>query len=154
MADVHALHDRYIEAMNDRDWTAFRSIVTPDYYEDWPQSGERVVGIENFRQIFENYPGGASGPLAQESRVFARGDQWAMTPSFTTIRVSGRDDLFTSVSAARYPDGSLWYLVAIVEVRDGLMAKSTRYWAPTYPAPDWRSAWTEPMPPEAAPRTP
>jgi hypothetical protein len=154
MADVHALHDRYVEALNRRDWEALRALMTPDYYEDWPQSGERIVGVENFRQIFENYPGAATGPLAQTSRVFAGAERWAITPLFTTVRVSGGDELFTSVSQALYPNDEIWFIVSIVELRDGLMAKATRYWAPTYPAPEWRSGWTAPIPSEDAQRAP
>jgi hypothetical protein len=148
MVDVHQLLDRYVAALNKRDWAALREIFTPDYYEDWPQSGERVVGVENFSRIFDNYPGSASGPLS--SRILAGGERWVLTPQFTTIRVTGSEDRFTAVFRARYPDDQIWYVVSIVELRHGLMASATRFWAPTYTAPEWRSAWVEPLPPEEA----
>ena len=150
MPDIHELHDRWIRVLNDRNWSDLASIVTDDYHEDWPQSGERVVGLENFRRIFENYPGQREGALTQSSRVFGNKDRWAITPMFTTIRVSGDEDVFTSMSEAIYPDGSKWYIVAVVEMREGRMAKATRLWAPAYPAPEWRAAWVESIPGDTA----
>ena len=148
MPDIHEMHDRWIRTLNERAWSDLASIVTEDYHEDWPQSGERVVGVENFRRIFENYPGQREGPLTQSARVFGSSERWAMTPMFTTIRVSGDEDVFTSLSEAIYPDGTKWYIVAIVELRDGRMAKATRFWSPEFPAPEWRAAWVEPIPAE------
>ena len=43
------------------DWATMARLRHADFVEDWPQSGERIVGHENYRSIHENYPGGNPG---------------------------------------------------------------------------------------------
>ena len=52
---------------------------------------------------------------------------------------------------ARYPDGSDYHVISILEVRDGLIAKVTTYFAAEFEAPDWRAGWVE-RPPESGPK--
>jgi hypothetical protein len=42
------LVERYIQAETDRDWAALQSMRHPDFSETWPQSGEKIVGGENW----------------------------------------------------------------------------------------------------------
>jgi hypothetical protein len=151
MAEItaQALNARYVRALNDHDWVAMADILHPDFVTDWPQSGERVVGLDNLRRILDGYPGTSQGNMAAamegSARVFAAGERWIVTPMFTTIRVSGTADRYTSVARARYPNGEVWYVIALVEVRDDLMYHSTTFFAPIYPAPEWRAAFVEPL---------
>ena len=132
----------FLEATNARDVAALESIVHPDFEDVYPQSGERTRGLENLRQIIEHYPGGGyvgSGP----ERLVGVEDRWVMTPSFTLIRIEGAGDTFTGVSRGHYPDGSDWLIVTIGEVREGRVWRAETYFAPSFPAPHWRSAWVE-----------
>ena len=50
--------ERLLRAYDEHDHEALRRLVTPDYVEEYPQTGERVRGIENVIAIMEHYPGG------------------------------------------------------------------------------------------------
>jgi hypothetical protein len=151
--DARALNARYVKALNDRDWATLRTLFAPEYVADWPQSGERVRGIDNFRRIYEHYPqlDAELGPLSETAQVFGPGQRWAVSPVFTTIRVTSEDDRFTSVVRARYPNDEYWYVVSIFEMSDGRITRATQFFAPTYEAPEWRAAWVEPLSAEADP---
>jgi hypothetical protein len=43
----------------------------------------------------------------------------------------------------RYPDGSRYLGVSIVELRDGKVARETDYFAQPFQAPQWRAQWVE-----------
>ena len=58
----------------------------PDWYEDWPQSGERVRGHDAYRRIHENYPAGM--PHVDVPEIQGAEDRWVMTPSMTIQRVA------------------------------------------------------------------
>jgi ketosteroid isomerase-like protein len=142
------LNARYVRALNTHDWNALADVVHPDFVTEWPQSGERVRGLENLRQIFESYPDAEPGfvpALEGSAEVFHAGDRWIVTPMFTTIRVAGGPDRYTSIANARYPNGEVWVVISLVDVVDGRMHHSTTYFAPFYPAPAWRSPWVEPI---------
>jgi hypothetical protein len=140
---------RYARALHDQDFAAIAACQHPDYVEDYPQSSERIRGRENFRKILENYPGGLEGEAdASADRVIGGDDRWMMTPTFTMLRISGAGDTHTAILKLRYPDGSAWYMVALIEVRDGLIVKATTYFAPVFPAPEWRHLWVEALEPQ------
>ena len=146
MADVRQeLFERIVDAMSRRDWDALDACHHPDYVEDWPQSRERVRGPENARRTLENYPGGVAGDGVRGATMVALEPEYAITPSFTVVRVSGESDRFTAIIRARYPDGSTWYIVTIGRIRDGKLWRATTFYAPEMPAPEWRSQWVEPL---------
>ena len=62
---------------------------------------------------------------------------------FPHIRVEGSGEVYTTVLRARYPDGSTWYVISINQVRNGLIASRTTYFAPEFDAPEWRRQWVE-----------
>ena len=134
--------EAYLEATNRRDVEALRTLVHDDFTDVYPQSGERTRGFENLRQIIENYPSGGYVGSGSE-RVVGTEDRWVMTPAFTLLRVEGAGDTFTGISRGRYPDGSEWTIVTIGEVRDGRVWRAETYFAPAFPAPDWRASWVE-----------
>jgi hypothetical protein len=43
----------------------------------------------------------------------------------------------------RYPDGSLWWAIWFVTIRDDKVARSTDFFAPTFPPPERRAQWVE-----------
>jgi limonene-1,2-epoxide hydrolase len=111
------------QALNDSDFK-----VAADYYDDsavqeWPQSGERIVGKANIMAINENYPG---MPKATARRIQGAGDLWI---SEVTLDYSG--DRYESVS--------------IFEIKDGKIVKETDYFAAPFEAPEWRAQWVQKM---------
>ena len=41
------------------------------------------------------------------------------------------------------PDGSTWFLSALVQLRGGKVYRETWYFAPPFDAPAWRAEWVE-----------
>jgi hypothetical protein len=139
---------RYVRAVHDQDLDTMSALQHPDYVEDWPQSRERIRGRENFRRIMENYPGGLQGADADVSmdRVVGGEDRWMVAPTFAMVRVSGADDVHTTILKLRYPDGAEWFMIALIELKDGLIYRATSFFAPTLEGPEWRRAWVERLP--------
>jgi hypothetical protein len=139
---------RYVKAVHDQDLDTIGALQHPDFVEDWPQSRERIRGRQNFRRIIENYPGGLVGAEADIStdRIIGGEDHWMVAPTFAMVRVSGADDVHTAIVKLRYPDGAEWFMVALYELKDGLIFRATSFFAPTYAGPEWRKDWVERLP--------
>lgn len=73
--------------------------------------------------ITRNYPGGP--PRIELGRITGEGVHWVVE------------------ATSRYPDGADYHMVAVLELRDGKIARETDYFGPTYPAPEWRRQWVE-----------
>lgn len=129
------------EIISTNDWDRLREIMHEDVVFEYPQSGERFRGVANVRGQFENYPNLDPGN-SQLAEVIGE-DTYALTPSYTVIRVEGAGSHGTAVIRVRYPDGSWWWAVNLFEVRDGRMARSRTYFAPDFDAPDWRAPYRE-----------
>lgn len=125
-------HERFAELIREHyegllagDEAAYAALVHEDFVQEWPQSGERVRGKAACLNIALNYPGGP--PRISLGRISGEGDHWVVE------------------GTSRYPDGSDYYSVAVLELRDGKIVRETDYFGPTYPAPEWRSQWVEPL---------
>jgi len=131
MADNRKTVEQFVQAMATNDWEAQDRLLTDDFVEEYPQSGERIVGKENRRAIIENYPGGepretsASGPTPKPPVIVGAGDQ------------------FTATGQVKYPNGETWHLVSLIELRDGKIAKITDYFGAPFEAPAWRAPYVE-----------
>lgn len=139
------LSEIYTRALNERDWDTLASILHPDYHVDFPQSGERIRGFKNVRAMFESYPGELP-PGTTDSTVVTGEDRWIVGPNFTMIRVTGTPEFFTTVTRAKYPDGTEWFVIAFVRAEAGRMRSATAYFAPDFPAPEWRTPLAERIP--------
>ena len=123
--------EQFIQAMGTSDWEAQERLLTDDFVEEYPQSGERIVGKENRRAIIENYPGGepretsTSGPAPKPPVITGSGDQ------------------FTATGQITYPNGETWHLVSLIELRDGKIAKITDYFGTPFEAPAWRAPYVQ-----------
>jgi SnoaL-like domain len=138
MNEGRAIVERYMAAIP-ADVDTLTALQHPDFVEDWPQSGERIRGSSNFRAIQEHY-----GETTSEARrLVGTEDRWTVGPTFTPIRVFGAGDTFTVLSLGRYPDGSQYHVIALIELRDGLVWRSTTFFAAPFEAPDWRAQWIE-----------
>jgi len=116
--------DALIAAINARDLAALDRVFAQDVLMEWPQSGERIRGNANRREIYSRFP---SLPKVTPRQLTGSGDSWALE------------------AALDYGDGDPFLAVFLFQLRDGLIAKETAYWSKPFPAPDWRAPWIERM---------
>jgi hypothetical protein len=104
--------------------TSDRRVAHEIYHEDavleFPQSGERFDGVENFKHWRAEYP----------AKV-----------EFELDRIRGRDDLWIAEARVRYNQGPWGYGVSILEFRGDKVAHETIYGGEAWEAPQWRAQW-------------
>ena len=132
---------RYLEAHRVHDYDTVGTLRHDDWMIEWPQTGERVRGHANDRAIMDHWPEGL--PEAGRVRVTGSEDRWVSTPSNTIHRVVGSGDTWWIDGTATYPDGTTWFVAAILMLRDGKLSRETWYFAPPLGAPEWRAPWVE-----------
>ena len=132
--------DKFFQRINARDWDAVGALLDPEYTFEMPQSGERIRGLQNNREMNDNYPG---LPQGETVRVTGSEDKWVATPVFTVLKVAGTGDDYIVESRVKYPDGSLWYSVDLFRFRHGKIVRQTAYYAPSLEPAEWRSRWVE-----------
>lgn len=149
---IRTLLERWVEAMDRGDWDAVAEMVHPDYMDEMPQSRERTRGWQNMRAILEGFPDSTGGApaTAEGIQVVEPDAQWVMSPAFTLVKVQGNLDRYTVTTRARYPDGSYWHAIFLVRLKDGKLWRTTSYFAPEFPAPEWRARYVERMEEPAA----
>lgn len=138
-------HERVMQELadiiTDHDWGRLGDVLQEDAVFEYPQSGEVFRGVANIRAQFENYPDLDPGTSRLAEVI---GDEtFALTPSYTLIRVEGTGQRATAVIRVRYPDGSHWWALNLVELRDGRISRSRTYFAPDFDAPEWRAPYRE-----------
>ncbi len=111
-----------VMAINGRDLAALDKVFTEDVVLEWPQSGERIRGGRNRREIYSRFPA---------------------LPRVTPRRVSGSGDAWVLEAMLDYGDGEPYQCVFVFEMRGGLIARETGYWSKPFPAPEWRAPWVE-----------
>jgi ketosteroid isomerase-like protein len=109
-------------AISAGDRAALDEVFTEDIVMEWPQSGERIVGAQNRREVYSRFP---SLPKVAKRRLTGSGDVWALEASLD------------------YGDGDPFLCVFVFEMRDGRIAKEVAYWSKPFPAPEWRAPWVE-----------
>lgn len=137
---------RLTRALNERNYDEYEALLTEDYIGEYPQSGEVIRGPKNARAIVERYPGGlpADNVDTMSVRIAATDARWVRTPTFTVVRAEGTGNVGVSALKARYPDGSVWWVVNFYELREGRLARSTTFFAPIFEAPEWRRPFVDP----------
>lgn len=125
------MNDNEIRAALTRFWTdaTNQEIVDEIYHEhailEFPQSGERMVGLANIRAMRSAYPADVT---------------------LTLLRISGEGAHWVGEHRVSYNDGPSNYGVCMVEVRDGRIAHEVIYFCEAFEAPEWRQQWVEPIP--------
>ena len=112
-------------ALQAGDWDTASGYLHQDLVQEWPQSGERIVGRDNAIAINQNFPGGL--PTMRFRRTLAGGNLAVLEVELT------------------YGDGSRYLGVSVIEVRDGKVVKETDYFAQPFQAPQWRAQWVQRM---------
>ena len=117
--------ERFWRTMNENDWHAAGRLLHDDYVLDWPQSGERIRGRDNFVAVNAHYP--AAG-------------RWRFTVRRLVADGQG------AASDVTVTDGALTArAVSFFEVRDGLIWRVTEYWPDPFEPAAWRARWVERM---------
>ena len=116
--------DALVNAINANDLQALDAVFTEDVILEWPQSGERIRGGSNRREIYRRFP---SLPKVTPQRTTGHGDVWVLEASLD------------------YGDGDPYQCVFIFSMREGKIAKEVAYWSKPFPAPEWRAPWVERM---------
>jgi len=114
----------FVDALNGRDLEALDRVFTEDIVIEWPQSGERIRGGSNRREIYKRFP---ALPTVSPRRVSGAGQFWVLEADFD------------------YGDGEPYQCVFLFDLQDGRIAHEVAYWAKPFPAADWRAAWVERM---------
>jgi SnoaL-like domain len=138
------LVERYLAAVSNFDFDTLSGLRHPDFVLDWPQTGERIRGHDRDAAMHRDYPGGL--PTGAVRDVRGSEDRWIVDPMFVPRRIRGEGDIWSGAGRIRYPDGDLWEIVSLLELRDGKVLHETQWFAPVLPAPDWRAPWVEPFP--------
>jgi ketosteroid isomerase-like protein len=115
--------ERFWKALEAKDWDAAEAVMADDFVDEWPQSGERIVGKDNFRKINEQYPG---FPTMKPVRTIS-GDGWAVHEAVLDY------------------SGKTVHYCGVYQIRDGKLARGTDYYADPFEAPEWRKEWVERM---------
>jgi ketosteroid isomerase-like protein len=138
--------ERYARAVQEKDHDALAALVTDDFVDEMPQSGERVRGRANLLAYTGSYPGGVGTVDPTSTRLVGSEDRWVLTPMFAPLRIEGSGDVYTYVGTITYSNGETWQMIQIVELRQGKIYKTTSWYAPSFEAPEWRAPFVERFP--------
>ncbi|MER5503057.1 nuclear transport factor 2 family protein [Streptomyces sp. NPDC002561] len=119
---IEALWDR----MQARDWDGIAALVAEDAVVEWPVSGERMVGRENYIAVNREYPEG-----------------WAIR----VLRIVADGDEVVSEVEVPHEGIGVFRAVSFWSVRDGRIVRAREYWTSlgADPRPEWRAAFVELM---------
>lgn len=129
VSDTSAVLERFWRAHEQGNPDALAAELHPEVIVTWPQSGERVHGRANLDAINRAMPGGHPKGKLLNLRVLGNTGILEMALSY------GND---------------VYYVVEILEMKDGKVFRATEYFSQPFEAPAWRSMWVERMvePPE------
>jgi hypothetical protein len=127
--------ERFVAALNSRDFDAVESMLHPDLIADNTQSGERARGREAFMVQFRNFPEATDDDFGiKDAQLLGDDERWAITPAYTVVPLADPGK-YTTVLRTKYPDGTWWWNVSIAELRDGMLYRLESFFAPEMPAP-------------------
>lgn len=115
--------ENFWETMATNDFYAVAKLLHDDYILEWPQSGERIRGRDNFAVINTFYP----------------------TEGIWTFKINhivvDAEMVVTDVSVS---DGNKHdRVITFSTIRDGKIWKQVEFWPETFDAPAWRAQWVE-----------
>ncbi len=116
------------QAFDRLDFDLAREVLHEDFVCEWPQSRERIRGVDNFVAVNRHYPGRWRIYIL---RVVADADEVV-----TEVEVE-----LTAENGAVRQDRA----VSFFRLRGGKIAYLREYWPEAYAAPDWRAQWVEMM---------
>jgi ketosteroid isomerase-like protein len=118
-ATVKAMLEQHFElARSDPDRA--HEMYTDDAVLEFPQSGERFEGVDNFREWRSNYPDDTS---------------------FKFSEVRGADDVWVAELTVSYGGSTPNFGVSILQLRGKKISRETIYVGDGWEAPEWRARW-------------
>jgi hypothetical protein len=120
-ATVEAMLRQHVEHSGS-DPAFAHAMYRDDAVLEFPQSGERFVGVENMREWRKSYPA---------------------STSFEFREVRGSGDLWVAEVSITYDDGAPMLGVSILELRGDKIARESIYVTEGWDAPEWRAQWRE-----------
>ncbi|MBG0826326.1 nuclear transport factor 2 family protein [Planomonospora sp. ID67723] len=119
---VHQLWDR----MQARDWQGLGELLADELVVEWPASGERIVGRENFVRVNAEYPEG-----------------W----SIKVLRVVADGETVVSEVEVPHEEMGVHRVASFWTVRDGKIVTGREYWTELNadPSPEWRAEYVQRM---------
>ncbi|WP_330297702.1 MULTISPECIES: nuclear transport factor 2 family protein [unclassified Streptomyces] len=115
------------ERIEARDWDGVAVLIAEDAVIEWPVSGERIVGRDNFIAVISD-------------------DDYTDESSVEVLRTLVDGDLV--VTEVEIPQDHVVYrAVSLWTIRDGKIARAREYWTSPGqdPAPRWRAGYVEPL---------
>lgn len=144
MSDAQLIR-RYWDAQDPRDHDALARMRHPDFQAHWPQSGERVPSQEADEEIHRHYEG---YPQIEGQGFKGEADRWRSPATSMLgarpVHLTGGGDTWVGQSRLTYGNGSVWHAVSVLEMLNGLVHRSTSWYAPARERPAWRDALSEP----------
>ncbi|HEX6262849.1 MAG TPA: nuclear transport factor 2 family protein [Actinomycetota bacterium] len=117
--------ERYWAALATGDFDDAAAFLSDDFVEDWPQSGERIIGPANWLEMARHHP---------------------TFPSIEPVRHEGQGDLWVSELLFDYGRGGEsqpYHVCAVQHLREGRIASIVEYFAAPFEPADWRIDWVE-----------
>ena len=115
--------ENFWETMATNDFYAVAKLLHDDYILEWPQSGERIHGRDNFAAINTFYP--TEGTWAFKINHLTTDGEMVVTD--VNVSDGEKNDRVITFSTIR--DGKIW--------------KQVEFWPETFEAPAWRAQWVE-----------
>jgi hypothetical protein len=112
--------ERQMQLVAEQDADVSHAIYHDDAVLEFPQSGERFEGVDNFREWRTQYP---------------------VAVAFRVRRITGSGDVWVRELSVSY-DGGPWMLgVAVLEFRGDRISRERIYVTEPWEAPEWRARW-------------
>jgi hypothetical protein len=73
------------------------------------------------------------------------GERFRGFAGYTVLPLAG-PERYTTISRAPYPDGSRWWVVSIITLRDEKVIHAETFFAPEFDPPEWRRDIVEVIP--------
>ena len=108
-ADERKIVQRYWESLSRKDFDLAAGDLHADFTEDWPQSGEHIVGVRNWLGMVKSHP---------------------TFPTITPLRHTGERSLWVSELHFEYPvpgGATPFEVCAVQQLRDGKIVHITEY---------------------------
>jgi limonene-1,2-epoxide hydrolase len=115
--------ENFWETMATNDFYAVAKLLHDDYILEWPQSGERIRGRDNFAAINTFYP--TEGTWTFKINHLAADGEMVVTD--------------VNVSDGKKNDR----VITFSTIRNGKIWKQVEFWLEIFEAPAWRTQWVE-----------
>ena len=121
--DNKKLLEHFWDLMRTNDFYTAAELFHDEFMLEWPQSGERIRGRENFAVLNSAFPAEGRWHFTI-NQIVAEGD---MVVTDVTVTDGKRTDRAITFSTIK--EGKIW--------------KQVEFWPEPFDAPEWRAQWVE-----------